>query len=222
MGLMISEFVPTMAGEGSLTGMPIVQLTLSGCNLWSGAHEDRLLAKSDCAKWCDVDFLEGRSADTETLCHNILAVTQSWETPAVRFTGGEPLLQFMTPNSEKILKMLKAAGVFLAVETNGTLLCRAIELFDHVTVSPKRLKRKPESLSHIKLRRGSDLKVVMPQWETKHLREMDDWDFDNRYVQPLDPGDAGGMYESTVRCIAIAQDLGWKVSPQVQKILGFP
>lgn len=222
MSLLVSEFMPSVQSTGSMAGSPAILLTLSGCNMWSGKEDEREFGIGECARWCDARFTEAQKCNIYDLCHNIVSLTESWETPMVVFTGGEPLLQFMTPGSEEVLRILKANGVFLSLETNGTLICDALKYFDHITVSPKRKIDNPNSMKHIVLRTGTDLKVVAPQWELSQLREMDDWDFDYRYILPCDPGEAGGMYESTIRGIALAQTLGWRVSIQTNKLIGLP
>lgn len=222
MDLSVVEMFPTLQGEGSLTGTPAVFLRLSGCNMWSGLEKHREKGKGHCALWCDTQFAKGHKMDPEHIADNIRAITAGWLAPAVVVTGGEPLLQLRRKGAVRTLELLKRDEIFLCLETNGTVECDAVDLFDHVTVSPKALKNDPQCLDHIVLRRGDDLKVVAPQWGRHQLVEMGNWNFKHKYVQPCDPGEVGGMYESSMQAIDIAQSLGWKVSIQTHKLLGLP
>ena len=222
MNLSIVEMFPTLQGEGSMAGSPSVFLRLSGCNMWSGYEKTREKGAGDCSLWCDTWFAKGNKLDPENICDNILALTGSWAHPMVVVTGGEPLLQLRRKGAGRTLELLREHGVYLALETNGTINDSVVELFDHVTVSPKLLKSDPTTLDHVKLRKGTDLKVVMPQWGMDQLREMDKWDFEFKYVQPCDPGEGGGMYEATMKAINTAQEMGWKVSVQTHKLIGLP
>ena len=60
MGLILSEFSPTVQSTGSLAGSPAVVLTLTGCNMWSGVESERDSGVSECAQWCDWKFAEGQ------------------------------------------------------------------------------------------------------------------------------------------------------------------
>ena len=71
---------------------------------------------------------------------------------------------------------LKKEAIYIAVETNGTL--KAPEGIDWICMSPK-------AGTEIKLKAGSEIKVVYPQ---KNLEpdEFSDLDFKNFFIQPMD------------------------------------
>src|SRR6185312_13655893 len=83
----------------------------AGCNLWSGREQDRATAACD---FCDTDFVG---------------------------TDGEGGGKFATPADvvaaldAELIKAVRDAGYFIAVETNGTLM--APDGIDWICVSPK-------------------------------------------------------------------------------------
>ena len=69
------------------------------------------------------------------------------------------------------------------------------------------------------VRRGTDLKVVMPQWSLREVSRMHVWDFPHRYLQPLDDPAGTNHLDQTVK---VARRMGWGVSTQVHKLVGWP
>ncbi len=123
------EIFYSVQGEGVYTGRPAVFLRLGLCNL-------------ACA-WCDtrytwdwknynpeeqlLDMLPG-DIEPEILKHNCQYLV---------VTGGEPMMQ--PGGLLPLLERLKGRGVFIEVETNGTVLPdpKLLDLIDHWSVSPK-------------------------------------------------------------------------------------
>ena len=110
----------TLQGEGFWAGRPAVFVRFVGCNLWSGYEADRArdAARSgaDCPRWCDTVFTKEGSVrlSAEALADEVVRVAGG-----IRFcvlTGGEPLLQA----DALLVAALRARGVVVAVETNGT------------------------------------------------------------------------------------------------------
>ena len=225
--LMVREVFPTVQGEGSAMGTPAVFLRLSGCNLWSGLESHRGTGRGVCAQWCDTQFHGGDRWDPLELVDHIMPMMLSWSRRTVVVTGGEPLLQLRRPPGESLVRSLLDQGVEVHLETNGTVEADLLPDLSHVTVSPKALaSHGPEgqTLDHIRVRTGTDLKVVNPQWSLLNLATMDSWEFPHRYLQPMDSGSAterwrGDHLEATV---LVARTLGWRVSPQVHKLMGWP
>lgn len=224
--LAVKEVFATLQGEGSQAGRPAVFVRLSGCNLWSGLESGRESGTGGCAAWCDTQFVGGSRWEVPALISQVFALMPDWVRPFVVISGGEPCLQLRTPQGERFVDLLVAGGADVAVETNGTVFADVLHHSGiHVTVSPKVLRASyshedvGESLAHVIVRRGTDLKVVVPQWDVRHLRAMSEWDFEHRFVQPLDDGQGGPMHPN-VRWFA--ERLGWKVSVQTHKLLGLP
>jgi organic radical activating enzyme len=121
-GLKLVEIFPSFQGEGVLAGVPQVFLRLAGCNLrcsYCDTPEARR-KPGQCLVW-------GWEGVAEILA-NPLSVGQVLERvealwlPAMHsvcLTGGEPLLQAET--LAELLPSLKARGMGIYLETNGTL-----------------------------------------------------------------------------------------------------
>jgi 7-carboxy-7-deazaguanine synthase len=225
--LVVREHFTTLQGEGSKAGAPALFVRFASCNLWSGHEHQRALGKGACASWCDTDFASGTKYDVQALVDLVLMETEDMRHPFVVLTGGEPLLQLRRTDGEAFVSLLKDAHVGIAVETNGTVEADVLDAIHHVTVSPKALARPDawagdvnDTLRHIVVRKGTDLKVVVPQWSYSEMDAMFGWKFAYRFVQPLDTGDTGrGALEA---CIEAAKKHGARVSVQTHKLMGLP
>ncbi len=212
MPYLIKEIYYTLQGEGVHAGRPAVFCRFSGCNLWSGKEEGRDTAR---CQFCDTDFAGtdgpggGSYSSARELAHAIVALWPSdgeTEPPYVVCTGGEPLLQL----DSSLLHALHAAGVTVAVETNGTL--PAPEGIDWLCVSPK-------ANAELRLTSGHELKLVYPQdgADPSHFVALD---FKNFLLQPMD----GPLREIHTR-LAVKYCLNhpqWRLSLQTHKLLGLP
>jgi len=150
----VKEIFYTLQGEGANAGRPAVFCRFAGCNLWSGREEDR--ASAVC-QFCDTDFVGtdgeggGKFRDATELAAAIAALwPEGWGHRFVVCTGGEPLLQL----DSALIDALHAQGFEIAIETNGTL--PVPDGIDWVCVSPK-------ADAELVVRRGDELKVVVPQ-----------------------------------------------------------
>jgi len=111
----VSEIFYSLAGEGSLVGLPMIFIRLSGCNLR--------------CPWCDTKYAweNGKRMTWQEIydeivdfpCHNIC------------ITGGEPFLQNLT----KLTQKLYDEDYFISIETNGTIY-QPVQA-DLVVISPK-------------------------------------------------------------------------------------
>ena len=203
----IKEIFFTQQGEGKNTGKDFIFVRFSGCNLWSGQEKHR--ASAIC-KFCDTDFygtdgINGGKYQAKELIEKIKSLWISADSQIrVVLTGGEPLLQV----DEGLISALKKEDIYIAVETNGTL--EAPDGIDWICMSPK-------ANTEIKLRKGSEVKIVYPQ---KNLNpdNFNVLDFKNFYIQPMDSKNYEDNVSQSVKfCM---QNPNWKLSLQTHKILG--
>ena len=212
MSYAVKEMVLTLQGEGLQAGMRAVFVRFAGCNLWSGREEDR--ATADCT-FCDTDFVGidgdggGRFADADALADSVRSlwdqgIAEEGGIPLVVITGGEPMLQL----DAELVAALKARGVRIAIETNGTL--PVIEGVDWICVSPK-------AGTKIVQRKGDELKMVWPQ-PGLDVQEIEGWDFSHWLVQPMDGIPAEAAREAAIRFVL--EHPRWRLSLQTHKMLG--
>jgi len=203
----IKEIFFTQQGEGKNTGKDFIFVRFSGCNLWSGKEKNR--ASAICS-FCDTDFygtdgINGGKYQAKELIEKIKSLWISADNQIrVVLTGGEPLLQV----DKVLISALKKQNIYIAVETNGTL--EAPDGIDWICMSPK-------ANTEIKLRKGSEVKVVYPQ---KNLNpdNFNVLDFKNFYIQPMDSENYEDNVSQSVKyCM---QNPNWKLSLQTHKILG--
>lgn len=208
------EIFLTLQGEGGQAGRVTVFARFAGCNLWSGREQDRATAA---CTFCDTDFVGtdgegGGKFDTPEAVAAELDAHWSQIDPAhksVVFTGGEPLLQLDAP----LIAAVKAAGYFIAVESNGTV--SAPVGIDWLCISPKGENR-------IHQTSGQELKLVWPQ-DGVDPAEFTAMDFERFYLQPKDPLDQDPVTRAAHTqavidyCLAHPQ---WRMSVQTHKVVG--
>ena len=205
----IKEIFFTQQGEGKNTGKDFIFVRFSGCNLWSGKEKNR--ASAICS-FCDTDFygtdgINGGKYQAKDLIEKIKSLWISADSQIrVVLTGGEPLLQV----DKGLINALKTENIYIAVETNGTL--EAPDGIDWICMSPK-------ANTEIKLRKGSEVKVVYPQ---KNLNpdNFNVLDFKNFYIQPMDGIDQKDNIKRSEKFVL--DHPKWKLSLQTHKILGIP
>jgi len=131
-------------------------------------------------------------------------------------TGGEPLLQL----DAALIEACHAQGIFLAVETNGTIA--APSGIDWLCVSPK-------ANAALVQKSGDELKLVYPQAEN-HPDDFENLDFTVFSIQPRDERFLDGMRDadfngSPHRQAAIEFCLSrpkWRLSLQTHKWMNIP
>ena len=207
MSYRIKEIYFTQQGEGKNTGKDFVFVRFSGCNLWSGKEKNR---KTAICKFCDTDFygvdgVNGGIYEANELVKIIKSLWMVDSSPVSAFlTGGEPLLQL----DDELIQELKKEDIYIAIETNGTLL--APDGIDWICMSPK-------AGTEIKLRAGSEIKVVYPQ-EDLDPDKFSDLDFENFFIQPMDSKE---LESNVAKSIKFCMDNPkWRLSLQTHKILG--
>jgi 7-carboxy-7-deazaguanine synthase len=204
----VREIFYTLQGEGYHTGRPAVFCRFSGCNLWSGREADRATA---ICRFCDTEFVGvGPDGGRFTSAHALAtAVADRWPagaggTPYVVCTGGEPLLQL----DDAAITAFHAAGLEVAIETNGTLPAPA--RIDWICVSPK-------AGTTLLQRGGDELKLVYPQPEARP-EQFTGLPFRHFFLQPMDgPELARNSHAATAYCLAHPH---WRLSVQTHKVLG--
>lgn len=203
------EIFLTLQGEGGQAGRVSVFARFAGCNLWSGREQDRATAACD---FCDTDFVgtDGENGGKFATPGDVVAVLDAvWgegrvTDKAVVFTGGEPLLQ-LDPD---LIKAVKAAGYFIAVETNGTLT--APQGIDWICVSPKGQNR-------LRQTSGQELKLVWPQ-DAVDPSEYLELSFGKFYLQPMDNARQAENTRAVIDyCLRHPQ---WRMSVQTHKLVG--
>lgn len=130
MSLPVSEIFASFQGEGPRSGRPCTFIRFGGCNL-------------SCS-WCDSAYtwdttrynlreeLTQRSAedifnDLDPDCQEVI------------LTGGEPLMHQGNEDWATLLRLLVARNIYIAVETNGTIVPNEVTQthVQHYSISPK-------------------------------------------------------------------------------------
>ncbi|MEE2879389.1 MAG: 7-carboxy-7-deazaguanine synthase [Pseudomonadota bacterium] len=212
----VKEAYVTLQGEGAQTGRAAVFLRFAGCNLWTGLERDR--AKAVC-QFCDTDFVGtdgengGKFKGAEALADHVAALWaaggRSEATKGyVVCTGGEPLLQLDKP----AIEALKARGLEVGVETNGTIV--APDGLDWICVSPK-------ANSEIVQLQGDELKLVYPQVEPEAQPErFETLQFRHFFLQPKDDNrQTDNIAAAAAYCMKHPK---WRLSLQTHKLIGLP
>lgn len=208
----IVEVFATLQGEGRWAGRRAVFLRFAGCNMWNGIPADRWKGQGACAMWCDTNFAKGEPMSLEQVLDE---VNNAWdgaptglaghEARMIVISGGEPTLQL----DELLVKALKMAGWYVAIETNGTNDTDALQLCDHVCVSPKKG-------SDLAVYRADELKVVLPggvpntvkdhQWTTEELHQLAAFgEWGELFVQPQDVTETAHVEQTYLHTISKAK-----------------
>lgn len=212
----VKEIFYSLQGEGAQMGRPSVFCRFTGCNLWTGREVDRATAQCN---FCDTDFVGtdglggGKFASAAELVAAILSFLpnaqhfKSQMPPYVVFTGGEPALQL----DAEVIQLLHAAGVEVAIETNGTLALP--EGIDWICVSPK-------AGNNLVVQAGHELKVVYPQ-DHQDLIALSALNFKHFFLQPK--AIAGNLqlseqYRQATLDYCLANPT-WRLSLQTHKLL---
>jgi 7-carboxy-7-deazaguanine synthase (Cx14CxxC type) len=204
----VKECFLTLQGEGVQSGARAVFLRFAGCNLWSGREQDREAAQ---CTFCDTDFVGtdgaggGKFANADKLADRVEKIWSGGdEKRLVVITGGEPMLQL----DSALIDALHGRGFRIAVESNGTL--PAASGIDWLCISPK-------AGTDVVQREGDELKLVWPQAGIDPAA-LEDWDFANFLVQPMDCADRETAIQAA---IALAMERPrWRLSLQTHKLVG--
>ena len=208
MAYAVKEAFLTLQGEGVQAGARAVFLRFAGCNLWSGREVDRAAAV---CRFCDTDFVGtdgiggGKFGEAEALAKHVAALWGAGEAERlVVVTGGEPMLQF----DGALLGALHARGFRVAMESNGTIAAEPRS--DWLCISPK-------AGSEVVQRSGDELKLVWPQ-EGIDLDQLEQWDFANFLIQPMDGVDREAALSASIALVM--ERPKWRLTLQAHKIIG--
>lgn len=200
----INEIFYSIQGEGHWTGRPAVFVRFSGCNLWTGAEDDRSTA---ICQFCDTtftDYTEYRTTGEIVQAVTALLPDNAWDgrPPMVVITGGEPMLQF----DADLARALLTVPMYVAIETNGT---KPIPFWvDWVCVSPKTPTIRAT---------GNELKLVYPQQRITPDR-FDTTQFEHCWLSPMDGPNLEANTAAAYRyCLENPQ---WRLNIQTHKVIG--
>ena len=207
-------FGPTIQGEASMAGVPVIFLRLSLCNMWDGRQETR--AQSGCP-FCDTEFNGRTPMSAEEITDRIETLAMN-DIRWVWISGGEPTIQV----DSRLLAALHRR-FFIGMETNGTMLIpgHLRSLISHLVVSPKRPREYTKQTS------GETLKLLYPHPNLEITPEAfgpGTTRFDQRYLQPVWDEDES-IREANLRAAIsrITGDLArdkWRLSLQTHKYIG--
>lgn len=214
----LSERFTSLQGEGYWSGTPAAFVRMAGCNL--------------ACPFCDTDFRPTHTLNEEQLAR----WAQSTGMHHVVITGGEPALQ-LTPT---LIESLHQKGLYVQVETNGTIPIPRGWGVDWITCSPK---MQPLSAYRADATANPPVRGEGGQAATNEGRVEESWSWvdelkivftapadvapweqvlcPHRFIQPCDTGDAA-RNQSILRaaidyCLTHPQ---WRLSLQTHKILG--
>lgn len=190
----INEIFYSLQGEGFHSGTPAVFIRFSGCNL-------------RCA-FCDTQHQEGVSMSLEAILDEVNKYPGA---PLVVLTGGEPSLFI----DEDFVKALKNTGKRIAIETNGTRLLPGN--LDWVTLSPK-TGFDGGDVEPCVLQSCDELKVV---YLGQDLSQYEGIQAGHRFLQPCFSDDEAQRRANMKACVnAVMNNIGWRLSLQIHRILG--
>lgn len=188
------EMFESLQGEGRNSGRPCVFIRFAGCNL--------------ACPWCDTDRARRFSLSLEDLVKEV----EGFRPKSVILTGGEPTLVGGMP---ELIAALKARGLWIAVETNGTNEPAWFGFVDYVACSPK-----AEFPDRLALTAANEVRVVASSEEIVDFcktvrRKVSATDY---YISPCERN--GKIDFATAKSLLAKLD-GWSLSVQLHKILGF-
>lgn len=200
----INEIFYSVQGEGYYAGTPAVFIRFSGCNLK--------------CPFCDTDFTTLRNLTAEEILAEVESANYG-RCDMIIVTGGEPTLQW----DEELSKMLRNAGYFVAMESNGTNPVNGE--VDWLTISPKAQWVEKAMVAPVNLADGvcSELKIVVDEKTDFELIAQAPSHFEGEpmlYIQPCDTGSEKRNVEIMARCVEFVKMFpAWCISLQTQKIL---
>ena len=111
--LKVNEIFKSIEGEGLRTGLPVVFIRLFGCNL-------------KCS-YCDTKYSCEGNDYSEMTIDDIMKKVSSFGIKNITLTGGEPLIH---SNVESLIEELLNAGLYVNIETNGSVDCMKYLKYD--------------------------------------------------------------------------------------------
>lgn len=185
----VVEIFNSIQGEGEHMGKPVTFVRLHGCNL-------------DCS-FCDEPLHKGPKG-TEMTAEEIL---DKCTLNAVVITGGEPSLHNINP----LIKTLRSADKFIAVETNGYKY-ENMSAAHWLTLSPKGDTIPVGTWSEIKILVDINKELPINLINIARGKTM-------TWLQPINHADSINK-ENMTACIDLCVQQGLCFSPQLHKLLG--
>ena len=195
----------SLQGEGRNAGRPATFVRFAGCNL--------------ACKWCDTHKGERMTLTAEDIVKRV----REHSSKSVIITGGEPTVQ---KGLDVLVRALKDAGYWVALETNGVRAPVGAELFDYISVSPK-----PDYFSrymdNLMLREANEVRIVATTDEiVGFCRSMRNRiKANDYYISPLET--EGRMHyrralNLLVKLNKVMSDVNpqWALSIQMHKVIG--
>jgi organic radical activating enzyme len=205
-------FGPTLQGEGFMTGTPTMFIRMAGCNMWDG--DPKTKAESKCP-YCDTDFSgpDVKSLTISNILKRLSKLNIGYDIRWVTISGGEPMLQLDLP----LLLGLSDAGWKICLETNGSIYIPNgfYRYLDHVAVSPKTPVIKVQKMDSLKILYPHPNSEMRPEAYAGYLG------VENKYIQPIYGATEAETYANLLSAISKVYRLpGWRLSPQIHKIIG--
>lgn len=195
----------SLQGEGRNSGRPATFIRYASCNL--------------SCRWCDTRRNELACLTTDEVVRQVC----KFGNRSVVVTGGEPTIQ---PGLDDLLRALRAAGMWIALETNGVVAPAHPELFDYIATSPK-----PDALDKYvegtMISHADEVRIVATTDEIASFcrtmrQRIAATDY---YISPLDK-DGRMHYRRACRLLKRLNALDpagmppWSLSIQMHKVLG--
>lgn len=198
--LWVRDVFSTIQGEGPDIGTPAAFIRLAGCNLQ--------------CPWCDTDYTSTRAFRVVS----DLVDQVKHESNFVVITGGEPFRQNIFP----LVRSLVAAGLRVQVETNGTMHdCIPADFVDvSVVCSPKTSLIKLPWFRIEALKYPVKAGELAPDGLPRDLARMPQVSEMMTFLQPIDEKDERKNRENLEAAIESCVQHGYRLSVQLQKIIG--
>ena len=215
----LNDMYPTVQGEGTLTGLPMVLVRLHGCPVgcpfcdtketW-GSDEDEQVKS--------IPEVLGANKRFTKVNALTIATHARWMAPNIRWvmlTGGEPALQ---PLSE-LVQALHEKRFKVALETSGTADGHIHSYVNWVCVSPKIDMPGGKTLSPAAVHSADEIKMVIGKQadieKLEHLLETYPTKKDvSICLQPMSAGK-----RATELCMKTCLERGWRLSLQTHRLV---
>lgn len=195
----------SLQGEGRNVGRPATFIRFASCNL-------------KCA-WCDTH----RNEHLVVSVTDVLKAVEKRGTRSVVVTGGEPTIQ---RGLSELVRALKGAGYWVALETNGIHAPHHPDLFDYIAVSPKS-EYSVRYMDAKMLHQANEVRIVAVSDEIvafcRNMRErITATDY---YISPLEK-DGKIHYRRALNLLVKVNKVSpnlmppWSLSIQMHKVLG--
>jgi organic radical activating enzyme len=188
----VNEIFYSLQGEGLRAGTANIFLRFTGCNLKCSRETEGFD--------CDTEFQSGRPWTLESILAEMHRLAPHCR--SIILTGGEPGLQI----DAELIQALKAAGFYIAIETNGTK--ELPEGIDWITLSPKTAEHslRQKTANELKYVRSYGMGIPKPSVIADHYLLSPA--FDGEYLPP----------ENLEWCLRLVRENpDWRLSVQQHK-----